>query len=119
MPHSGFLVDFKIFIVIAVCLGLALSGSAAPAQAQAEKQQPAATAAAPPGPVTPGTEAAATLAPVDPKTFVIGALDVLFIKVWREPELSGSVAVRPDGKITLPLVGDIDAAGYTPELFTV
>jgi len=52
---------------------------------------------------------------VNPATYIIGPEDVLFVRVWREPELSGPVVVRPDGKITLPLVGDIPAAGLTPE----
>lgn len=54
-------------------------------------------------------------AAVDPKTYVIGTDDVLLIKVWREPEHSGLVTVRPDGMITLPLIGDIRAGGLTPE----
>ena len=54
-------------------------------------------------------------APIDPTTYVIGPEDVLSIRVWREPELSGPVAVRPDGKISLPLVGDLQAGGVTPE----
>lgn len=54
-------------------------------------------------------------APVDPKTYKIGVEDVLNIRVWREADLSGNVVVRPDGKITLPLAGDVDAAGLTPE----
>lgn len=54
-------------------------------------------------------------APVDPKTFIIGAEDILMIRVWREPEHSGLVVVRPDGKITLPLLGDIQAGGLTPD----
>lgn len=62
------------------------------------------------------TEAAAKApAPVDPKTYVIGAEDILVVRVWREPDLSGTVAVRPDGKMTLPLVGEVQAAGLTPE----
>lgn len=54
-------------------------------------------------------------APVDPKTYKIGIEDVLNIRVWREADLSGNVVVRPDGKITLPLAGDVEAAGMTPE----
>ncbi|MGD1091769.1 MAG: polysaccharide biosynthesis/export family protein [Bryobacteraceae bacterium] len=52
---------------------------------------------------------------IDGKTYVIGAEDVLFIKVWRENDFTGPEAVRPDGKITLPLIGDVQAAGLTPE----
>ena len=47
--------------------------------------------------------------------YVIGAGDVLKVAVWGVPELSGDVVVRPDGKITLPGVGDILALGKTPE----
>lgn len=54
-------------------------------------------------------------APVDPKTYLVGPEDILVVRVWREPELSGPVAVRPDGQITLPLVGDVQAGGLTPE----
>jgi polysaccharide export outer membrane protein len=56
-----------------------------------------------------------TGAPIDPKTYVIGAEDVLMISVFREPDLTGAVGVRPDGKITKPLIGDMQAAGLTPE----
>jgi polysaccharide export outer membrane protein len=53
-------------------------------------------------------------AAVDPNSYKIGAEDILEIRVWREADLSGTVRVRPDGKITLPLVGDVQAAGLTP-----
>jgi len=49
-----------------------------------------------------------------PDEYVIGEQDVLTITIWRERELSGSVVVRPDGKITLPLVDDIQVVGLTP-----
>ncbi|NPA95734.1 MAG: polysaccharide export protein [Thermodesulfobacteria bacterium] len=47
-------------------------------------------------------------------TYVIGAGDVLSIQVWREPNLSGEFTVRPDGRITFPLLNDIKAQGLTP-----
>ena len=50
-----------------------------------------------------------------PPDYVIGPDDVLTVVFWREKELSSEVAVRPDGKITLPLMNDIQAAGLTPE----
>jgi polysaccharide biosynthesis/export protein len=48
--------------------------------------------------------------------YVIGPQDLLAINVWHEPELSESVPVRPDGKISLPLVGDLKVSGLTPRL---
>jgi polysaccharide biosynthesis/export protein len=47
-------------------------------------------------------------------SYVIGADDVLAINVWKEPEVSRSVPVRSDGKISLPLVGELMASGETP-----
>ena len=46
--------------------------------------------------------------------YIIGIEDVLNINVWNQPELSGEVIVRPDGMITLPLLGDIKVAGLSP-----
>jgi polysaccharide export outer membrane protein len=46
--------------------------------------------------------------------YVIGADDTLHISVWKEPDLTASLPVRPDGKISLPLLNDIPAAGLTP-----
>lgn len=46
--------------------------------------------------------------------YIIGAQDVLDISVWKEPEVSRVVPVRPDGRISLPLLNDVQAAGLTP-----
>ena len=46
--------------------------------------------------------------------YVIGADDNLHISVWKEPDLTTSLPVRPDGKISLPLLNDVQAAGLTP-----
>ena len=56
----------------------------------------------------------ARVAPLVGTNYKIGADDVLTINVWHEPEVSRNVSVRPDGKISLPLIGDIQAAGRTP-----
>jgi polysaccharide biosynthesis/export protein len=66
-----------------------------------------AQSAAPDNPPKPTTS-------VRPDSYIIGAEDVLAIYVWKEPDMSKSVPVRPDGMISLPLVGEIKAAGYTP-----
>jgi polysaccharide biosynthesis/export protein len=58
-------------------------------------------------------------APVDPQTYTIGAEDILNVNVWREQALSGPVGVRPDGRITLPLIGDMQAGGLTPAALTM
>ena len=50
-----------------------------------------------------------------PELYIIGAGDVIHVLTWKEADFSGSFQVRYDGKITLPLVGDILAAGRTPE----
>lgn len=55
---------------------------------------------------------------VDPKSYIIGPEDVLFVRVWREPDLSGPVSVSPDGKISMQLINEVQAAGKTPEQLT-
>jgi polysaccharide export outer membrane protein len=47
-------------------------------------------------------------------TYVIGASDVLTVTVWKEPSFSGTLLVRPDGMVSVPLLGDIQASGLTP-----
>ena len=50
-----------------------------------------------------------------PPDYVIGPDDVLTIVFWRDKDMSGDVTVRPDGKISLPLFNEVQAAGLTPE----
>jgi polysaccharide export outer membrane protein len=47
--------------------------------------------------------------------YILGPTDVVEVSVWRNPDLSTSVPVRPDGRISVPLVGDIQASGRAPE----
>jgi polysaccharide biosynthesis/export protein len=49
-----------------------------------------------------------------PNAYAIGIGDVIEISVWKSPELSVSVPVRPDGRVSVPLLGDVQAAGMTP-----
>jgi polysaccharide export outer membrane protein len=65
-----------------------------------------------PAPSTAGQGASPASAP---SGFVIGPDDVLSVVFWREKEMSADVVVRPDGKISLPLLNDLQAAGHTPE----
>lgn len=55
-----------------------------------------------------------TGSPIDDKTYVIGPEDVLSVIVWGEPRLTGQVLVRPDGKISMALIDEIEAGGKTP-----
>jgi polysaccharide export outer membrane protein len=108
-----------VSVVLTLVSGLCLSWlAAAPALAQNREPAPA----APTGSSTPARNDTLPTPPkadsgvaVDPKTYVIGAQDVLSIKVWREQDFTGLYTVRPDGKITLPLIGDVQATGLTPE----
>ncbi len=81
------------------------AGSAGPST----NSNPAPPEAAP----APGQETHAPTAKSD-NTYVIGNDDVLAINVWKEPDISRSVPVRSDGNISLPLVGEVQAAGHTP-----
>jgi polysaccharide export outer membrane protein len=80
-----------------VALGALLAATPAPAQSSENEQE------------EPARQAAAATA-----DYVIGVEDQLSISVWKESELTRSVSVRPDGKISFPLVGDLQAAGKTP-----
>ena len=62
---------------------------------------------------SPKSSPKATSAPPDAE-YKIGPQDVLRIDVWKEPEISRITPVRPDGRVTLPLLNDVQAAGLTP-----
>lgn len=89
---------FRAACVAGLCYGLAI-----PAAAQQLPQSRPAN-----GTAAPGTAAL-------PPSFVIGVSDVLAVAFWRDPRMSGDVVVRPDGMISLPLLNDVHAAGFTPE----
>lgn len=80
------------------------------AQAPSEQADPLAkTTGDPPA----ATAKPAAAGPGSEKPYIIGALDVLDIRVWGQPQVSGAVAVTQDGMVTLPLVGQIKADGLT------
>jgi polysaccharide export outer membrane protein len=62
-----------------------------------------------------GTVQPASVSPDRPEGYTIGPGDTLQVVVWKEPELTRDVLVRIDGRATLPLLGDIEAAGRTPK----
>jgi polysaccharide export outer membrane protein len=85
----------RVRVSVPTCLLVAALLSAAPALAQATPEE------------TPRPGGATA-------DYVIGVEDQLQITVWKEPELTQTVTVRPDGKISFPLVGDLQASGKTP-----
>jgi len=97
----------KGFVMIAA-LAAAQVGAA-----QVPQSTPNASAPARPGSAAPPANLPSGVAA--PADFVIGPDDVLTIVFWRDKEMSGDVGVRPDGKISLPLLNDIQASGLTPE----
>ena len=94
-----------------VLLGLA----AIPVWAQAGKNPPPAVpqVVETPRVTTGGTDPGAQ--PVDPKTYLIGPEDVIRVEVFRDDNMTRTLAVRPDGKITMPLIQDLQAEGLTPD----
>jgi polysaccharide biosynthesis/export protein len=95
--------SIRFALIVALCAGVC--GPAAARQAARADGSGAVS----------GTSSISATLPVD---YVIGPEDVLSIVFWREKEMSADVVVRPDGKISLPLLKDVDAAGYTPEQLT-
>jgi polysaccharide biosynthesis/export protein len=86
-----------------------------PPPAQPVQASPAPAVAQPQTMLVPAPAAGInTGGPIDPERYVIGADDSLQITVWKEPTLSGTIPVRPDGMISMVLVGDLRAAGLTP-----
>lgn len=110
-----------VFSAALACLWVACGVHATARQSSKGASAPeVAKAALPTERATVGTDAASpssVLPNIDPKTYHIGVEDELMISVWHEPELSTQVVVRPDGKITLPLLNDIAVVGMrTDEL---
>jgi polysaccharide export outer membrane protein len=71
--------------------------------------------ATPQAPEAPGTSPRAEQGVEVPSDYVIGSEDILSVVFWKEQELSADVVVRPDGKVSLPLLNDVQAAGLTPD----
>jgi polysaccharide biosynthesis/export protein len=98
MKKASKLICMALFLVAAV--GVWAQDDSSQSQAEPAKAAPSA--------VSPAS------APDVPADYVIGADDTLRISVWKEPDLNATLPVRPDGKISLPLLNDVPAAGLTP-----
>lgn len=113
-------------LVLHSALALGLAAGTLSAQTVAPPPASQTTSAKPPAPppatatapgTTPATSDAAKPADAKPANnshdYLIGVDDQLSVVFWREKDVSGDVVVRPDGKISLPLIGDLQAAGMT------
>jgi len=87
---------FKVLLVIAT---MAWLGGCAGPQVSSQQQ----------------IQAALNATPSSMKSYILGPSDVVQVSVWRNQDLSATVPVRPDGKISVPLIGDVQASGLTPE----
>ena len=102
------------FSMSGILLASVLTMAGAAQQEQNRKQNgKSAAPAASPAPVDPPITGGS--APVDPKTYKIGPEDVLGIRVFSQPEMSGPVTVRPDGMITPRWAKDMQVNGLTPD----
>lgn len=90
--------------------------SAAPAKPAASARNDTSSTPAISAPPSGAPLPAGVTAPAD---YLIGPDDVLTVVFWREKDMSGDATVRPDGRISLPLINDIQAAGLTPEQLRV
>jgi polysaccharide biosynthesis/export protein len=102
-----------IFFLVIILLAGSGNASAAQGKNSPEKKDALVTTALS-NPAPEGDAKPATVATTDP-AYVIGPEDMLDINVWKEPDVSRTVPVRPDGKISLPLINDVQAAGSTPQ----
>jgi polysaccharide biosynthesis/export protein len=111
------------FLLAVMLAAIPAAGTAQAAQTNSQPVQVAAPVVTPPVPQTTAPPAAVTpkaaehsnyAGPLDASRYIIGPDDNLQVTVWKEPTLSGAIPVRPDGMISLVLVGDLPAAGLTP-----
>lgn len=102
----------KLFTRVSINAAILLAFAGAAAYAQDPAPATAGGAAQPAAETAPASPAAGDK--LHDNSFVIGADDMLAISVWKEPDISRSILVRSDGKISLPLVGEVVAAGQTP-----
>ncbi len=81
---------------------------------QAQDQKPSETAVQPGATAGPKAAGQPANAAGMSDSYIIGSSDMLSVTVWKQPTLSGALLVRPDGKISMPLLGDVEASGLKP-----
>jgi polysaccharide export outer membrane protein len=108
VKRGNYPMKWSLVVFIAILLALPAAGAAQQSQPPAATTQPSVAAA------SDASQKIAQADKTDTAHYVIGAEDTLQITVWKEPTLSGTVPVRPDGRISMVLLGDLPAAGMTP-----
>lgn len=98
----------RFLLAAALLVPVAVSSAQTPGQAPAPTET-----AGQPGTPSDQTKPA-PISGTSSDTYVIGASDILTVTVWKDQTLSGNLLVRPDGMISMPLLGDLQAAGLTP-----
>ena len=111
---NGAILVLTLLILLGCWLGAASGQNSTNSASVAKPALPDSTDPAKSGQPTAPDTTPPRVADVQPDGFVIGVEDILNINVWKEPEMSRVVPVRPDGMITLPLIGEIKATGLTP-----
>jgi polysaccharide export outer membrane protein len=101
-------------LVIAIFLACAGIAQAAQQDKKTDAKDTEVTTARNTTPPPAESKSAPVPATTDP-AYVIGPEDMLDINVWKEPDVSRVVPVRPDGRISLPLINDVQAAGLSPQ----
>ncbi|MGH9573014.1 MAG: polysaccharide biosynthesis/export family protein [Candidatus Acidiferrales bacterium] len=105
---GGFRYALKQIVTVGAAVAFGMAGMALALNAQSHAVTEEAGVRSPANIPSPS-------APVTKANYVIGPGDVLSINVMNEQEVTGKVPVRPDGMITVPLIGDVEASGLTPD----
>jgi polysaccharide export outer membrane protein len=125
MKYSSLVRRGMLAATLSVILPLVVAAQAVPVGPAPAPQVPE-TKPLPPAPATvntpgtpsenkPSTPTGPTAgAPVDANSYKVGPADILNVRVWNQPQFSGPVSVQQNGKITLPLIGELQAGGCTP-----
>ncbi|HTA70570.1 MAG TPA: polysaccharide biosynthesis/export family protein [Bryobacteraceae bacterium] len=110
--------SFRLAVTTAIVLAGCVTGAGQTQPAAPKPNESKTPSAAAPAPAASEKTPEGSAAAVDPNKYLLGPEDVIFIRVWREPDFTLQAAVRPDGKITMPLIGDVQAADQTPAQLT-